>query len=65
MHMSVPPIAVGGVPAGRFRFVVIFCGMVKSGVPSAPGQKKATSTSVASHATMLMLGSSRLKMLNM
>ena len=65
VHISVPPIAVGGDPAGRLRFVVIFCGMVKSGVPSAPGQKKLTSTSVASHATRLMLGSSRLKMLKL
>jgi hypothetical protein len=38
VHMSVPPIAVGGVPAARFKFVVIVCGIVKSGVPAAFGQ---------------------------
>ena len=38
VHMTVLPIAVGGVPAGKLRFVVIVFGIVKSGVPSAPGQ---------------------------
>ena len=38
VHMIVPPIAVGGEPAGRVRFVVIVCGMVRSGAPLAPGQ---------------------------
>jgi hypothetical protein len=31
-------MAVAGVFAGRFRFVVITTGFAKSGVPSAAGQ---------------------------
>jgi hypothetical protein len=38
VHICVPPIAVAGVPAGRFRFVVITIGFAKSGVPLAAGQ---------------------------
>ena len=38
VHICVPPIAVGGVPAGRLRFVVMTIGLAKSGVPSAAGQ---------------------------
>jgi hypothetical protein len=38
VHICVPPMAVAGVFAGRFRFVVITTGFAKSGVPSAAGQ---------------------------
>ena len=38
VHICVPPIGVGGVPAGRSKLVVSEIGFAKSGIPSAPGQ---------------------------
>ena len=36
--MTVLPIAVGGVPAGKLRFVTIVFGIVRSGTPAELGQ---------------------------